>query len=85
VIDTAQAHGHLGRSILGPCVIIWSALALLVLDLALLIMRHLKFTTQQLNTAALLIAASFAIFQVNLPFAAGDLAYYNAHTERVRR
>lgn len=28
---------------------------------------------------------SFAIFQVNLPFAGGDLADYNAHTERVRQ
>jgi len=28
-------------------------------------------------------AASFAIFQVNLPFAGGDLADCSAHTERV--
>jgi len=30
-------------------------------------------------------AASFAIFQVNLPFAGGDLADCSAHTERVRQ
>jgi hypothetical protein len=27
-------------------------------------------------------AASFSIFQVNVPFAGGDLADYNAHTKR---
>ena len=30
-------------------------------------------------------STSFAIFQVNAPFAGGDLADYNAHTERVRQ
>ena len=47
------------------------ALALIVLAVALLVARRQTFTTQRLTAAALLAAISFAIFQVNIPFAGG--------------
>ena len=43
----------------------------MMLAIALLGARRQTFTTQRLTTAALLAAVSFAIFQVNIPFAGG--------------
>jgi hypothetical protein len=61
------------------------ALALVVLTIALLLVRRQTFLVQRLTTATSLVAASFAIFQVNLPFTGGGAADCNARTERVRR
>jgi hypothetical protein len=50
--------------------------------IALVVSRRQTITVQRLATAAIVAAESFAIFQLNLPFAGGDLADYNAHTKR---
>ena len=63
----------------------WLALALVVLAIALLLVRRETFLLQRLSSATSLVAASFAIFQVDLPFTGADVADYNARTERVRR
>ena len=67
-----MAHIHLPDGVFSlQWVIIWWALALRVLAVALLVARRQTFTTQRLTAAALLAAVSFAIFQVNIPFAGG--------------
>ncbi|MGZ4864355.1 MAG: energy-coupling factor ABC transporter permease [Halobacteriota archaeon] len=67
-----MAHIHLPDGVFSlQWVIVWWALALIVLAIALLIARRQTFTTQRLTAAALLAAVSFAIFQVNVPFAGG--------------
>jgi cobalt/nickel transport system permease protein len=67
-----MAHIHLPDGVFSlQWVIIWWAFALIVIGIALLIARRRTLTPQQLTTAALLAAASFAIFQINLPFAGG--------------
>jgi cobalt/nickel transport system permease protein len=67
-----MAHIHLPDGVFSlQWVIIWWALALMVLAIALLVARRQTFTTQRLTAAALLAAVSFAIFQVNIPFAGG--------------
>lgn len=67
-----MAHIHLPDGVFSlQWVIIWWALALAVLAIALLVARRRTFTTQRLTTAALLAAVSFAISQVNIPFAGG--------------
>ena len=67
-----MAHIHLPDGVFSlQWVIIWWALALMMLAIALLGARRQTFTTQRLTTAALLAAVSFAIFQVNIPFAGG--------------
>jgi cobalt/nickel transport system permease protein len=67
-----MAHIHLPDGVFSlQWVIIWWALALTVLAIALLVARRQTFTTQRLTAAALLAAVSFAIFQVNIPFAGG--------------
>jgi cobalt/nickel transport system permease protein len=67
-----MAHIHLPDGVFSlQWVIVWWALALIVLAIALLVARRQTFTTQRLTTAALLAAVSFAIFQVNIPFAGG--------------
>ena len=67
-----MAHIHLPDGVFSlQWVIIWWALALAVLAIALLVARRQTFTTQRLTTAALLAAVSFAISQVNIPFAGG--------------
>lgn len=52
-------------------VIVWWALALALLAIALVASRRQTFTVQRLSVAGLLTAVSFAIFQVELPFAGG--------------
>jgi len=67
-----MAHIHLPDGVFSlQWVIIWWALALAVRAIALLVARRQTFTTQRLTTAALLAAVSFAISQVNIPFAGG--------------
>jgi cobalt/nickel transport system permease protein len=67
-----MAHIHLPDGVFSlQWVIVWWALALIVLTVALLVARRQTFTTQRLTAAALLAAVSFAIFQVNIPFAGG--------------
>src|SRR5660397_70665 len=67
-----MAHIHLPDGVFSlQWVIIWWALALAVLAIALLVARRQTFTTQRLTTAALLAAVSFAISQVNIPLAGG--------------
>jgi len=52
-------------------VIAWWALTLTLLAIALVVSRRQTITVQRLSVAGLLTAASFAIFQVELPFAGG--------------
>lgn len=52
-------------------VIAWWALTLALLAIALVVSRRQTITVQRLSVAGLLTAASFAIFQVELPFAGG--------------
>ena len=67
-----MAHIHLPDGVFSlQWVIVWWALALIVLAIALLVSRRQTIATQRIVTAALLAAASFAIFQVNIPFAGG--------------
>ena len=67
-----MAHIHLPDGVFSlQWVIIWWALALIVLAIALLVARRQTIATQRIATAAMLAAASFAIFQVNIPFAGG--------------
>ena len=67
-----MAHIHLPDGVFWlQWVIVWWALALIVLAIALLIARRQTIATQRIATAAMLAAASFAIFQVNIPFAGG--------------
>lgn len=67
-----MAHIHLPDGVFSlQWVIVWWALALIVLAIALLVARRQTIATQRIVTAALLAAASFAIFQVNIPFAGG--------------
>jgi cobalt/nickel transport system permease protein len=67
-----MAHIHLPDGVFSlQWVIVWWALALIVLAIALLVTRRQTVATQRIVTAALLAAASFAIFQVNIPFAGG--------------
>ncbi len=67
-----MAHIHLPDGVFSiQWVVIWWALALIVLVVALLIARRQTYATQRLTIAALLAAVSFAIFQVNIPFAGG--------------
>lgn len=67
-----MAHIHLPDGVFSlQWVIVWWALALIVLAIALLVARRQTIATQRIVTAALLAATSFAIFQVNIPFAGG--------------
>ncbi len=67
-----MTHIHLPDGVFSlQWVIVWWALALIVIAIALLIARRQNIATQRLATAGLLAAASFAIFQVNIPFAGG--------------
>ena len=67
-----MAHIHLPDGVFSlQWVIVWWALALIVLAMALLVARRQTIATQRIVTAALLAATSFAIFQVNIPFAGG--------------
>jgi len=67
-----MAHIHLpDGTFLLQWVIVWWALALALLAVALIASRRQIITVQRLSVAGLLTAASFAIFQVELPFAGG--------------
>jgi len=84
VID--MAHTYIPDAVFPiQWIFFWLALAFVVLAIALLLVRRETFLVQLLSTATSLVAASFAIFQVNLPFTGADVADYNARTERVRR
>ena len=76
-----MAHIHLPNGVFSiQWIIFWWVLAVVLISIALIIARQ-TITTQRLATAAMVAAASFAIFQINLPFASGDLADYT-HTKR---
>jgi cobalt/nickel transport system permease protein len=67
-----MAHIHLPDGVFSlQWVIVWWTLALIVLAIALFVARRQTIATQRIATAAMLAAASFAIFQVNIPFAGG--------------
>jgi cobalt/nickel transport system permease protein len=67
-----MAHIHLPDGVFSlQWVIVWWTLALIVLAVALFVARRQTIATQRIATAAMLAAASFAIFQVNIPFAGG--------------
>lgn len=67
-----MAHIHLPDGTFSLLwVIVWWALALALLAIALVASRRQIITVQRLSVAGLLTAASFAIFQVELPFAGG--------------
>ena len=67
-----MAHIHLPDGTFSLLwVIVWWALALALLAIALVVSRRQIITVQRLSVAGLLTAASFAIFQVELPFAGG--------------
>ncbi len=67
-----MAHIHLPDGVFSlQWVIVWWTLALIVLAIALLVSRRQTVATQRITIAALLAAAAFAIFQVNIPFAGG--------------
>jgi len=67
-----MAHIHLPDGTFAiQWVIVWWALALVLLAIALVASRRQVITVQRLSVAGLLTAASFAIFQVELPFAGG--------------
>ncbi len=65
--------------------ILWWILAAVLVTTAFLLARRQTIAAERLNIAVMLAAASFAIFQINLPFAGGALADYNIHTKRVRQ
>ena len=54
--------------------ILWWILVTVLVTTALLLARRQTIAAERLNIAVMLAAASFAIFQVNGPFASGDLA-----------
>ncbi|HYC20860.1 MAG TPA: energy-coupling factor ABC transporter permease [Candidatus Bathyarchaeia archaeon] len=58
----------------------WILAAALIMATFLLARRQI--IAERLSIMATLAAASFAIFQVNAPFASGDLANYEARAER---
>ena len=76
-----MAHIHLPDGAFSiQWLILWWILAVVLITTALILARRQTITAQRLSVTAVVAAASFAIFQVNVPFAGGDLANYNAHT-----
>jgi hypothetical protein len=66
------------------CWILVAVLITTALTTARLFARRQTITVERLSITAM-VAALFAIFRANVPFASRDLANYNAHTERVRQ
>jgi cobalt/nickel transport system permease protein len=81
-----MAHIHLpdGGFSIQFLIFCWILVAVLVTTALLLACRQI-ITAERLSITAMVAAASFAIFQENVPFVSGDLANYNAHAERVRQ
>jgi cobalt/nickel transport system permease protein len=78
-----MAHIHLPDGTFAiQWVVLWRALTIALLAIALVVSRRQTITVQRLATAAIMAAESFAIFQLNLPFAGGDLADRDAHARR---
>jgi cobalt/nickel transport system permease protein len=70
--ELSMAHIHLPDGVFSiQWVIFWWVLAIALITIVLIIARRQTITTQRLATAAMVAAASFAIFQINLPFAGG--------------
>jgi cobalt/nickel transport system permease protein len=79
--ELSVAHIHLPDGAFSiQWLILWWILAVVLITTALILARRQTITAQRLSVTAVVAAASFAIFQVNVPFAGGDLANYNAHT-----
>lgn len=67
-----MAHIHLPDGTFAiQWVVLWWALTIALLAIAIIVSRRQTITAQRLSVAGLLTAASFAIFQVELPFAGG--------------
>ena len=79
-----MAHIHLPDGAFSvQFLIFWWILAAVLITTALLLARRADHHRRAVGITVMVAAASFAIFQVNLPFAGGDLADCSAHTERV--
>jgi|GEM_PF-3953324 len=83
VQELSMAHIHLQD---GDFSIQWLIFSLVAAPIttALRLRCQQAIIAVRLSTTTI-ITASFAIFQVNVPFAGGDLADCSAHTERVRQ
>jgi len=67
-----MAHIHLPDGVFSiQWVIFWWGLAVALLAIVLFIARRQTITVQRLTIAAMVAAASFAIFQINIPYAGG--------------
>ncbi len=67
-----MAHIHLPDGVFPiQWVLFWWLLALALLFVALLVTRRRAIAPQRLAVAGMLAAASFAIFQINIPYAGG--------------
>jgi cobalt/nickel transport system permease protein len=67
-----MAHIHLPDGTFAiQWVIVWWTLTIALLAIAIVVSRRQTITVQRLSVAGLLTAVSFAIFQVELPFAGG--------------
>jgi cobalt/nickel transport system permease protein len=86
VRELSMAHIHsLDRAFSIQFLIFWWILAAVLVTTARLFARRQTITVERFSITAMVAAALFAIFQVNVPFAGGDLANNDAHTERVRQ
>jgi len=84
--ELPMAHIHLPDGVFSiQWILFWWLLAATLNTMPIIVARRQIVTAQRLTIAAMVAAASFAIFQVNVPFAGGDLADYNAYSERVRQ
>lgn len=66
-----MAHSSSGRRISDQWVLFWWLLALALLVVALVSTRRHAIAIQRLSIAGMLAAISFAVFQINIPFAGG--------------
>jgi ABC-type Co2+ transport system permease subunit len=84
--ELSMAHIHLpyGAFSIQFLIFCWILVAVLVTT-ALLLARRQIINAERLSITAMVAAASFAIFHVDVPFVSGDLAHYNAHAGRVRQ
>jgi len=84
--ELSMAHIYLpdGAFSIQSLIFCWILVAVLVTT-AILLARRQIINAERLSITVMVAAASFAIFQVNVPFVSGVLANYNAHAERVRQ
>jgi cobalt/nickel transport system permease protein len=70
--ELSMAHIHLPDGVFSiQWILFWWLLAAALITITIIIARRQTVTAQRLTTAAMVAAASFAIFQINLPFAGG--------------